>query len=201
MSDRKTAVVVGVLFFVQMITFMIGSSQVQLFLDGEANKTALNFGVLMEMVSGIAIVVIGLLMYRILKRVDKKLALGYPIFRLIEFTVSAILGFYLLSKLHEYPNHLLWVYLPTAIGGLILTYLLYVSKLVPRAIALLGLIGYALLFVGVLLDLLGVLEMDKGLGLLLLAPGGLFEFLFLPIWLIFKGFNASEIETKKPSTA
>jgi hypothetical protein len=83
----------------------------------------------------------------------------------------------------------LWVYIPTGIGGVILTYLLYVSQLVPRPIAMLGLIGYASLLLGVPLDLLGVLNMNAGPGMALLAPGGLFEFLVLPVWLIAKGFQ------------
>jgi hypothetical protein len=104
-------------------------------------------------------------------------------------TVSAACGAYLLIQLQVVPNHLLWVYVPTGIGGVILTYLLYVSQLVHRPIAILGVIGYASLLLGVPLNLLGVLDMGEGPGLLLLAPGGLFEFVFLPIWLIAKGFK------------
>ena len=96
---------------------------------------------------------------------------------------------YLLTQLQVVPNHLLWVYVPTGIGGLILTHLLFVSRLVPRPIAVLGFVGYASLSLGVPLDLLGVLAMDAGPGLALLAPGLLFEFVFLPIWLIVKGFR------------
>ena len=44
---------------------------------------------------------------------------GYPLMRVTEFTVSALLALYLLVQLEQFPNHLLWVYLPTAIGGLI----------------------------------------------------------------------------------
>jgi hypothetical protein len=38
--------------------------------------------------------------------------------------------------------------------------------------------------------------MNAGPGLALLAPGGLFEFVFLPIWLITKGFK-SPLTTKE----
>lgn len=179
----------GILFFVQMITAMVGTSLIQAFIDGDPNKTALNIGVLGMMLSGFAVVGIGFLMYPVLKTVNKRLAAWYPAFRVIELAVSAICSIYLLNKLKVVPNHLLWVYIPTGIGGLILTYLLFISKIVPRPIATLGLIGYAALLLGVPLDLLGVLDMGKGPGLILLAPGGLFEFLFLPVWLLAKGFS------------
>jgi hypothetical protein len=189
MSNRKVAVIVGALFFTQMITFMIGSALIQSFLDGKDSTASLHTGVFLEMCSGVAVVIIGLLLYRVLKPINQRLAIAYPVLRITEFLVSASLATYLLIKLQEVPNHLLWVYIPTAIGGLVLTYLLFISKLVPRSIAVLGLVGYALLMLGVILDFAGVVSVDKGAGLLLFVPGGLFEFILLPMWLIAKGFN------------
>jgi hypothetical protein len=147
-------------------------------------------GVLLMMCSGFAVVAIGLLMYPVLKDINPRLAGWYPILRITECIVSAACGVYLLAQSHVVPSHLLWVYLPTGLGGIILTYLLFVSQLVPRPVALLGLVGYVSLTVGVPLDLLGLLDMNAGPGLLLVVPGGLFESVFLPIWLITKGFNA-----------
>jgi len=190
MSNRKRAIAVGILFFVQMITAMVGTSLIQAFVDGDPNKTPLTIGVLGMLCSGLAVVGIGFLLYPLLKIVNRKLAVWYPVMRLTEFTVSTACGLYLLAQLQVVPNHLLWVYIPTGIGGLILTHLLFVSKLVPRPIAMLGFIGYAALLLGVPLDLAGTLDMNDGPGLLLLAPGGLFEFVFMPIWLLAKGFNA-----------
>ena len=188
MSRRAIAATVGSLFVVQMVTAMVGTSLIQDFLDG-ASEAAPTVGVLLMMCSGIAVVGIGLLMYQVLKDVDRSLAVWYPILRIIEFAVSAACGVYLLTQLQVVPNHLLWVYVPTGIGGLILTYLLLVSRLVPRPIAVLGLVGYAALSIGVPLDLAGVVDMNEGAGQVLLAPGGLFEFLIMPIWLITKGFR------------
>lgn len=186
---RGIAFTVGFLFFFQLITFMIGSSLVQTYLDGQGDRAGLTVGVSLEMIAGLAVVAIGFLMYRVLKTVDKKLALGYPAMRVLEFAVSAILAGYLLSQLKEFPNHLLWVYIPTGIGGLILNYLLFTSRMVQRAIAVLGLVGYALLLLVVPLALVGAVEGDSGVGLALLAPGGVYEFIILPIWLIAKGFR------------
>lgn len=197
MSRRKIAVTVGILFWLQMVTAMFGFSLIQAFEDGDTARAPLTVGVLLMMSSGIAVVGIGLLMYQVLKDVDRRLAFWYPVLRIVEFTVSAALGVYLLTQLQVVPNHMLWVYVPTGLGGLILTYLLFVSRLVPRPIAVLGIVGYAALFLGVPLDLLGVLDMNEGPGLALLAPGGLFEFVFMPIWLIAKGFRSPQVRTSR----
>jgi Domain of unknown function (DUF4386) len=192
MSSRSSrATTVGILFFVQMVTAIIGTSLIQAFVDGDPDRAPMTAGVLLMLCSGIAVVGIGLLMYPVLKPVDARLAIWYPVLRITELVVSAACGVYLLVRLEVVPNHLLWVYIPTGLGGLVLTYLLFVSRLVPRPIAILGLVGYGCLTLGVPLDLLGVLNMDSGAGQALLVPGGLFEFLFLPIWLIAKGFRTS----------
>jgi hypothetical protein len=172
-----------------MLTAMLGSSLIQAFVDGDPARAPLTAGVLLMMGSGFAVVGIGLLMYPVLKHVNQTLALSYAALRVVELAVSAACGGYLLAHSQTVPNHLLWVYIPTGVGGLIFTYLLVVSRLVPHPIAILGLVGYAALTVGVPLDLLGALSMNEGPGLALLAPGGLFEFVVLPIWLIAKGFR------------
>jgi hypothetical protein len=204
MSKKMIAVTVGVLFVVQMVTAMVGTSLIEAFVDGDTARAPLTVGVALMMCSGIAVVGIGLLMYQILKPVNQRLASWYAVLRIVEFTVSAVCGIYLLTQLQVVPNHMLWVYIPTGIGGLILTYLLLTARLVPRPIAILGLVGYAALTVGVPLDLLGVLDMNDGPGLVLLAPGGLFELVVLPIWLIAKGFkpsSTSATELRSPALA
>ena len=203
MSRRRIAVTVGVLFFVQMATAMVGTSLIQAFVDGDTDRAPLTVGVLLMMCSGLAVVGIGLLMYQVLKGVNQGVAFWYPVLRIIEFTVSAACGVYLLAQLEVVPNHLLWVYIPTGIGGLVLNYLLYVSRLVPRPIAVLGLVGYGLFSLAVPLDLLGVLDMNAGLGMVVLVPGFLFEFVVFPIWLIAKGFTTPSSVTvfKSPAMA
>jgi hypothetical protein len=202
MSRRKIAITVGVLFFVQMATAMLGTALIQAFVDAGPESAPPRLGVALMMVSGLAVVGIGLLMYQVLKDVNRRLAIWYPVLRVAEFTVSAACGIYLLAQLQVVPNHLLWVYIPTGIGGLILCYLLYVSELVPRAIAVLGLVGYGLFSLGVPLDLLGVLNMNEGIGMAILVPGFLFEFAVLPLWLIIKGFNSPPVaQTNTPVLA
>jgi hypothetical protein len=201
MSRRKIAITVGVLFFAQMATAMVGTSLIQAFVDGNSERAPLTAGVLLMICSGLAVAGIGLLMYQVLKDVNQKVALWYPVLRIAEFAVSTLCGVYLLIQFQVVPNHLLWVYIPTGIGGLVLNYLFFVSRLIPRSIALLGLVGYGLFSLGVPLDLLGVLDMNQGVGMLVLAPGFLFEFVVLPIWLIAKGFTTASRPTAVPSPA
>ena len=196
LSRRTAATTVGVLFVVQMITAMFGTSLIQAFADGDTDRTPMTVGVLLMMASGLAVVAIGLLMYPVLKEVNPGLAGGYPLLRITEFIVSTACGLYLLTQSQVVPNYLLWVYLPTGAGGIVLTYLLFVSRLVPRPVAALGLVGYVSLTLGVPLDLLGLLNMNAGPGLLLVVPGGLFELVFLPIWLITKGLKAPRSATE-----
>lgn len=96
---------------------------------------------------------------------------------------------------------MLRVYVPTAIGGLILNYLLFKSRIVPRPVAVLGTVGYTLLLLVVPLDLLGAVEENSGVGLALLAPGGIYEFAVLPIWLIARGFRTPNPEPRTPKVA
>ena len=137
---------------------------IQTFVDGDPDRAPMTLGVVLMMCSGIAVVGIGLLMYPVLRDVSPRLAGWYPGLRITECLVSATCGIYLLAQSHVVPNHLLWVYVPTGLGGIVLTYLLLVGRLVPRAIAMLGLVGYISLTIGVPLDLLGVLDMSAGTG-------------------------------------
>ena len=198
-SHRKTAIIVGVLFLTSTVAFMLGSMSIQsYFIDKHPNINQLIIGVLLEVYCGVAVAGIGVMMFPILKKFNERLALGYVIFRIIECAIIIVSGIYLISLLKLIQDYDLMIYLFTGIGGLIFSYLLYQSKLVPRLISILGLIGYALLLTGTLLDMLGHVDLD-GAGMIVLLPGGLFE-IILPIWLIVKGFNPSAIASGSAKT-
>lgn len=71
------------------------------------------------------------------------------------------------------------------VASLFFCALLFRARLVPRFLAVWGFVGYAVFFVGAVLELLGA----AGWGLPLSIPGGLFE-LVLGVWLIVKGFSS-----------
>jgi hypothetical protein len=68
-------------------------------------------------------------------------------------------------------------------GATLLCALLYRTRLIPRWLAISGLIGYPFLAAGTIAEIFGV-----HIGLYLTMPGFFFE-LVLPAWLIFKGFQ------------
>jgi hypothetical protein len=85
------------------------------------------------------------------------------------------------------------------LGGLILTVMLYRSRLVPRAISVFGMIGYGLLLPAFALALFGVFDPTPGaggLGSLLAVPVAVWEIIIMPFWLFAKGFNTAAISAK-----
>jgi hypothetical protein len=69
------------------------------------------------------------------------------------------------------------------IGAFFLCWLLFRTRLIPRWLAGLGVIGYALHVAGAIAEIFGI-----PISLILLIPGGLFE-LALAFWLLINGFN------------
>src|SRR6266571_9033863 len=69
------------------------------------------------------------------------------------------------------------------VGGLFLCCLLFRTRLIPRFLAVGGLIGYVSLTVGMIAEIFGI-----HIGLMLSIPGIFFE-VGLPVWLFVKGFQ------------
>lgn len=72
------------------------------------------------------------------------------------------------------------------LAGLMLSYMFYRAKLVPRPVAVWGVVGYLFLLCGSALQVLGF-----DLRLIHTVPGGLWE-LFIGVWLIAKGFSSPD---------
>jgi hypothetical protein len=72
-----------------------------------------------------------------------------------------------------------------AFGALFMTWFLFRTRMVPRTLALWGVVGYSIHLTGAIAELFGI-----RVGLVLSIPGGLFEVAF-GVWLVAKGFQAS----------
>jgi hypothetical protein len=152
-------------------------------------------------------VAIAVLMYPVLRRCrQQSLGLAYVALRVAE--LAAILAYLTVPLVvlrlggragamtaplegifpAQHSAAVLVIYLTTGLAGFALALALHRSRLVPRGLALLGVVGYPLLLAGSVLAVLGVADVTQGPGLLALALGGLFE-LLLPLWLMVKGFR------------
>lgn len=150
----------------------------------------------------------GVLMFPILKQHNERVAVGYLGFRIMDAVFIAIMVLFILLQIPLGNQYLKagadTSYLQTlstvftqgqlyaydlgmsvlGLAGLMLCYTLYRAKLVPRVLAVWGLVGYAIIFFGMVSEIMG-----SGLGLVSSLPGGLWE-VFIGGWLIVKGFNS-----------
>ena len=175
----------------------------------------------MELLLIIANIGTAVVLYPVVKRVNEILALGFVAARVVEcvFIAVGILSVLTLVTLRQEAaagadagslvavgQSLValhdWTFLlgpgfVVGIGnGLILGYLMYTSRLVPRGMAMLGLIAGPVLLARFVAILFGVFEPGSVLGSLMAAPEFLWE-LSLGIWLTVRGFNPSVIASEK----
>ncbi|MFD4633775.1 DUF4386 domain-containing protein [Streptomyces sp. NPDC058284] len=198
MPYRKTAVLVGLLFLSSTLTFAVGSSLLEDYFSGtDSGEGRLLAGVLLESCTGLAVAGIGVVLLPVLQPHGRRLAAGYLALRCAECAAIIAFGCYFLVSEKELSDYELLVYVVSGAGGLVLSCLLLRSGLVARWLAVLGLVGYAVLLAGAVSDLLGLVDINSGAALAFLVPGGLFEAV-LPLLLIFKGFR---LVVPRPGTA
>jgi len=220
-SNRKAAVVVGILYIIALSAAMLRSVLLDSILDApgylvdlSSNEGDVLLGVILLFIMGVAIPSIGIVFYPILSKQNKTLALSYVVAGIIEcifflITVITVLTLLTLSKnsvhagapdnshfqssgilliaVRDWAFNILW---PISIGlaTLILYYLLYQSKLIPRWFSIWGLFGGAAASAGGLLSYFGVIGTLSIIYNILLLQIAIQE-LGMAIWLIVKGFN------------
>jgi hypothetical protein len=162
----------------------------------------------------------GVLMFPVLKPHNERIAVGYLAARIMDATFIAIMVLFVLLQIPLGSEYLkagaadtsylqglstvliqakFYAYemgmITLGISGLMLCYTLYRARLVPRWLAVWGLVGYAIIFCGMVSEIMG-----SGLGLASSLPGGLWE-VFIGVWLIVKGFNSPAIASEPAKTA
>ena len=202
---RKTAVAVGVLFWISNLVTLIGSAITGAIPSTDAQVAAMHahqtqwvVGTLIAHVNDAAIIGYAVLLFPVLKRFGEDLALGYVAFKKVEAVMLLVAAATILAlaagSSGESSFSLAQQFWANRLGALayivatpILNYLLYRSQLVPRWISILGFAGVALLALGLLI---GVGDPTRGfqIGQLLVIPIILLELTFAT-WLIVRGFN------------
>jgi hypothetical protein len=216
--DRKTAILAGVLYFLGLAAGMFSVvpvidlpdylTQIQAHV-GQVTAGAFFQFLMMTAYAGMAIT-----LYPILKRYNESLALGYVGFRLVAaalIVIGVILILSLLALSQEFinagapvPSHFetvgellrmgrdlvnhVGMILVLGMSSLLLNYLLYQTKLVPRWLAGWGLAGTAMTIAASCLFMFR--EIDLKTSVFMNFPLALQEMIFA-VWLIAKGVNSS----------
>ena len=187
------------------------------YIVGAGADNSVAFGAFLELLLIIANIGTAVVLYPILKRVNEILILGYVTARVMECVFIAVGILSLLTivtlrqeaaagadaaslvtagkslvALHEWTRLLGPGFVGGVGNGLMLGYLMYKSRLMPRAMAMLGLIGGPLIIASGVGVLLGVIEADSVWAAIAIIPEFIWE-LLLGIWPIVRGFNPSAI--------
>jgi hypothetical protein len=186
------------------------------YIVGAGADTSVAFGAFLELLLIIANIGTAVVLYPILKWQNEILILGYVTARVMECVFIAVGILSLLTivtlrqgaagadaaslltvgkslvALHDWTFLLGPGFMVGVGNGLILGYLMYTSALVPRGMAVLGLIGGSLIIASGVGVLFGVIEARGVVQSIATIPEALWE-LLLGIWPIVRGFNPSAI--------
>ncbi len=190
-----------------------------------ANENQIILGAFFVLLMGLALALVPVMMFPIAKKQNEILALGYVVFRgaletitYIAMVISRLLliplsqefvkagaadaSYFqtlgvLLREAHDSIDPILTIVF--CLGALMLYYLFYQSKLIPRWLSGWGLIAAALWLVAGLLALFRLIDPMSTIRNVFAPPIFLQE-MVMAVWLIVKGFNPSAIASQSAKT-
>jgi hypothetical protein len=216
-SFRKTALVAGILYlvtFASSIPAVFLQDPVLTdpnYILGAGPEGWVRLGALLDIVNGLAAIGTAVALYSVVKRQHEGLAIGFVASRLFEAGILfiGIVNVLAIVTLRETgaaaadPATLVavgqsmiatrdWTFVlgtgVPALNAFLLGTLLYRSRLVPRAIPIVGLIGAPLFTSWIIGFIFGVTEGGSAWHAIAVAPIFLWE-LSLGLWMTFKGFS------------
>jgi hypothetical protein len=225
-AHRRTAVIVGALYIVGTVAGVLSMLVMGGRLSGPhylaslaADPDPVKLGALLVLVMGLALAMVPVMMFPILKRQSEALAVGYLVFRgaleTLLYLAGALSWLLLIIVAHQSPGSpspgsqasslgdlLVRAGDPItavrdivfSLGALTFYYLLYAARLIPRWLSgwgIAGTVGY----LGA-----GVIAVFSTELVVLLLPLALQE-MVMAVWLIAKGFNTNAIADLTPPYA
>jgi len=230
-ADDRIARIVGVLFIIGTVAGILSVVVSGSLLDASdflaeiaRNDTRMIAGALFVLIMGLALAMVPIVAFPVLRKQNEALALGYIVFRgaletamylviVICFLVLVpISQKYVKADAADAANHQAvgTVLKATAenagtvmsiaflLGALIFYTLLYRARLLPRWLSAWGLIAVGLYLAEVLLDMFAVIEPSSTAESILTSPMFLQE-MVMAVWLIVRGFNPSAIVLRASS--
>jgi len=220
-STRKTALTAGVLYLLTFVSIptlgLYSSIHNPNYIFGPGPDSSVIIGGILEMIVALAGIGTAVALYPVLKKQNEGLALGLVGTRVLEAgTIFAGVMFLLtvvtlrqtaagsgalvtsttLVTMYDRMFLIGQSFMP-AVNDILLGFLLYQSRLVPRGLSLIGLIGGPILIAGDIFVLFGVIGQRDSTTALFAVPVALFEF-SLGIYLIVKGFRSKPIADENP---
>ncbi|HEY9204709.1 MAG TPA: DUF4386 domain-containing protein [Candidatus Methanoperedens sp.] len=218
-SERKTAIIVGVLFIIGTVSGMLSQmvftrsihNDLNLLTKVAANENQIIIGALFLLLMGLALAMVPVMMFPILRKHNEALAVGYVVFRgALETvtTIAVVIGWIFLTILGQQyiagaPDAFYFQTLGTLtlkgnvsigiisqiifpLGALMFYWVLYQAKLIPRWISGWGLISAILVLVFAFLNLFGIAPVKDVFDISIFL-----QEMVMAVWLIVKGFNPS----------
>ena len=200
---------IGALFLLGFLSYGIGSGLVTSLVGGSnflsavaASQTLLLVGAFLMFLNTGVDLGKGILFFPILEKHSKRTALAYLTTMIVEVVLLdvGVLALLMIVPLAKHAgeagaqtigsvlvqsNAMAYQMgeMTLGVGAVVLCVLLFRTRLIPRWLAISGLIGYPILVTGTIAEIFGI-----HIGLYLTIPGFFFE-LVLPFWLFFKGFQ------------
>jgi len=224
-SSRKTAIIVGVLYIIGTVAGILSVVFTGSILGGQdylikvsANENQIITGALFVLTMGLALAMVPVMLFPVLKKQNEALALGYVVFRgaleTAMYIATVIIWLFLLITSQEYvkagtpdASHfetlgalllkgndsispiLVIVF---GLGALMLYYMFYQSKLIPRWISVWGFISIILHLATGFLIIFHLQSPFSTINTVMNFPIFLQE-MVMAVWLIVKGFDPSAI--------
>jgi hypothetical protein len=189
MSSRTIGRAVGALFLLAFVVYIAGGALI------DSGSSTAGAGALLMLVDSAVVLAIGVLVFPVLKPHDEVTAHAYLAGRAVEAVMLAV-GVVFLLLLMPLGNHYSYQIAMMSVGtvGVLFCRVLFRARLVPRFLAVWGMVGYAVFLAGAALEVLGY-----GVGVALSVPGGLFE-IALGVLLIAKGFPTNPVPLSHPAS-
>jgi len=231
-NHKKAARIIGILYIIGTVAAILSIVFTQPILESSdyllkvsQHQNQIILGAFFVLIMGLALAMVSVIVFPILKEHNETLAVGYVVFRgaLETFTylVNVIALLLLIPLSQEYLlagasnvssyTTLGRLLLDTdfqispilkivfSLGALMFYYVLYQSKLIPRWLSGWGLIGAGLHLVAGFFVMFNWLTDIPELGLLWDLPIAVQE-MVMAVWFIIKGFNPSAIASKNAKT-
>ncbi len=217
---RKTALIVGVLFIIGTVSGVLSGIMTSPIQNVPETLDAIStyesrwiLGTLLILVMGFALAMVPVLLYPVFKKHNEVLALAAVLFRgVLEMVcyLAIAMSMLLLVSANQSPDAAAlligageWLgqilALVFSIGALMIYFLFYQTRLIPRWLSGCGFVGAMLYFAAPLVSMFSTqhpaLSLGSPLGFLM-APLAVQEMVFA-VWLILKGFSQSPASTIK----